>query len=127
MYLLDSNAVIACLNTGEQAITSLIVQADAVYLSAVVVGELLFGALASGRTEQNLKVLNTFISENAVLIDHQDTARVYADVRLKLKRLGRPIPENDLWIAATAIQHNLMLVTRDAHFSAIELLSVRSW
>ena len=127
MYLLDSNAVIACLNTGEQAITNLIVQADAVYLSAVVVDELLFGALASGCTEQNLKVLNTFISENAVLMIDQDTARVYADVRLKLKRLGRPIPENDLWIAATAIQHNLMLVTRDAHFSAIELLSVRSW
>jgi tRNA(fMet)-specific endonuclease VapC len=55
------------------------------------------------------------------------TARHYARLRNRLRGKGRPIPENDLWIAATAIEHGLVLVSRDEHFAQVEGLLVESW
>jgi tRNA(fMet)-specific endonuclease VapC len=52
---------------------------------------------------------------------------MYARVRVALKRKGRPIPENDIWIAAQALQHDLVLVTSDAHFKEIDDLKVEQW
>ncbi len=56
-----------------------------------------------------------------------DTARRYGEVKNALRLKGRPIPENDIWIAAVALQHGLTLITRDGHFNEIEELTVEAW
>ncbi len=55
------------------------------------------------------------------------TARRYGQVKDSLRQKGRPLPENDLWIAALAEQHSLVLVSRDAHFAEVEGLECESW
>ena len=62
-----------------------------------------------------------------VLIVDEGTARAYAEVRVALKRSGRPIPANDAWFAALALQHGLPVLTRDEHFDAVPGLERRDW
>ena len=57
----------------------------------------------------------------------KDTAYQYGIVKNKLLDKGKPIPENDIWIAAVAMQNNLIFVTRDGHFSEIEDLKFEKW
>lgn len=57
----------------------------------------------------------------------EDTATIYGQVKQQIMSKGRPIPENDIWIAATALQHNLTLVTRDDHFQAVDNLNLEKW
>jgi tRNA(fMet)-specific endonuclease VapC len=121
--LLDTSAVVEIFR-GEAEADRL---ADGeVFLSVVVIGELFVGALRSERKEQNLAQVERLASGPNVLECDANTARHYAAIRDKLRLKGRPIPENDMWIAASARQHDLTLVTRDAHFREIEGLSVRS-
>ena len=98
-----------------------------VCLPAPVVGELLYGALNSGRPESNRRRVETLIARCEVLPVGAATAGAYARVRLGLKRKGRPIPENDVWIAALARQHDLTLVSRDRHFSNVDRLRFETW
>jgi tRNA(fMet)-specific endonuclease VapC len=56
-----------------------------------------------------------------------ETARQYGEVKNRLRLKGRPLPENDVWIAALALQHDLILVTRDAHFQEVENLQPVAW
>jgi tRNA(fMet)-specific endonuclease VapC len=67
------------------------------------------------------------LGEVRVLETTARTTAVYARVRHQLRAAGTPIPENDVWIAATAIEHNLPLVTRDNHFKVVEELEVLAW
>jgi tRNA(fMet)-specific endonuclease VapC len=57
----------------------------------------------------------------------KDTARFYGTVVMQLRRKGRPIPQNDMWIAATALQHNLTLLTKDTHFDEVNGLAREAW
>jgi tRNA(fMet)-specific endonuclease VapC len=125
-FLLDTNIVIALLQ-GEQTVLSALSEASAVSVPVVVIGELYFGAAKSGRAEQNLAVLDRFAAEANVLPCDLAVAQVYGALKNRLRLLGRPIPENDLWIAAIALQHRLILATRDEHFSHIEDLMVAAW
>ena len=125
-YLLDTNAVIAFLN-GEEAIQTFIENADEIFVPSIVLGELYFGAQSSGRIEANLKAVEQFAADRIVLVCDGKTARQYGNVRYQLRLKGRPIPENDIWIAAIAMQHNLTLVTRDAHFREMDGLLAQSW
>ncbi|MFA0755333.1 MAG: hypothetical protein YPKNTGVA_000836 [Candidatus Fervidibacter sp.] len=95
-----------------------------VYLPVPVVGELLFGALNSSRPKENLERVRSLIEACEVLTITEKTAQVYAHLRLSLKRKGKPIPENDLWIAAICMEHNIALATSDRHFLEVEGLSV---
>ncbi|MEL6327573.1 MAG: PIN domain-containing protein, partial [Cyanobacteria bacterium J06626_23] len=65
--------------------------------------------------------------DTAVLDCDSDTARWYGIVKDRLRAKGRPLPENDIWIASTALQHNLTLATRDAHFHHVEGLKLAQW
>lgn len=56
-----------------------------------------------------------------------NTARQYGEIKNKLRKKGRPLPENDIWIAALALQYDLILVTRDQHFDEIDNLKLVSW
>jgi tRNA(fMet)-specific endonuclease VapC len=77
--------------------------------------------------ETNLARLDTFVTQNVILGCDVDTARHYGLIKHQLKIQGRPIPENDLWVAAIAKQYGLTVVTRDEHFNQIGDLSVVMW
>jgi tRNA(fMet)-specific endonuclease VapC len=96
-------------------------RASAVHLSVVVVGELLAAFLKGGRRRQNEARLREFAAEPRVHVLHLDdeTAVRYAAIRDYLRRQGTPVPTNDVWIAATAAQHGLRLLTLDSHFLQI--------
>lgn len=123
--LLDTSAVVELFRNEAEAGRLVTAEGEA-YVSVVVIGELLAGALRSERKEQNVAQVERLAAGPNVLECDADTARHYASIRHQLRLKGRPIPENDLWIAAAARQHQLTLVTRDAHFSEIEGLVVRS-
>lgn len=116
--LLDTNAVIA-LFTGEPAAAQRFESDDAVFLCVHVMGELRYGALASSRVAENLARLERFTNLIPVLPCDAETVVHYADIRFGLRKRGKPIPENDIWIAAIARQHGLTLLSRDAHFRRI--------
>lgn len=98
-----------------------------VFISSVVVGELCYGAKKSIRSTENLERIKNFITNITVLGCDVETAYRYGEVKNKLRLKGKPLPENDMWIAALALQHSLTLVTRDAHFQEVENLSTVTW
>ncbi|MBI5749139.1 MAG: type II toxin-antitoxin system VapC family toxin [Nitrospinae bacterium] len=123
---LDTNIVIR-LFKNDPLIIKRLTNLSAVYLPTPVIAELIFTARNSSRQEENLKTYNEFIDACKVLNITRETANHYSLIRLKLKQKGRPIPENDLWIASICTEHNLPLATGDAHFDNIEGLKVLKW
>ena len=93
-------------------------------LPVPVVGELRYGARNSRRAEENLAEVERLVARCRVMDITLVTAEVYARLRLDLKKKGKPIPENDLWIAATALALDATLVSRDSDFQAVEGLCV---
>lgn len=123
--LLDTNAVIA-LQAGDSNLLRFL-ETNAVILPCIVLGELYYGAQRSERTDANIAVIDDLAQSSAVLVCDGSTARFYGEIKNALRLKGRPIPENDIWIAALARQHSLTLITRDAHFDDIRDLSVARW
>ena len=125
-YLLDTNVAVAVLN-GSLDLSAKREEGAELFLSATVVGELCFGAEKSERVARNLAAVDRRIALCPVIPCDETTARQYAKLRNHLRNHGRPIPENDLWIAATASEHELVLVTRDEHFEGVETVRVERW
>ena len=123
---LDTSVTIRFLN-GEVAITERVLALPEIILPTVVVGELLFGAENSTRWLQNLPRYLEFISACAVEPLGRETATIYARTRLLLKRKGRPIPMNDVWIAAQCLEHGWVLVTDDTDFDYVDGLILEHW
>jgi len=121
--LLDTSAVIA-LFAGEPSAVAAVEAKGEVLLPAIALGELYYGAYRSVRQESNLARLDEFGQRVAVLHCDAATARCYGEAKALLAAKGRPIPENDLWIAALALQHNAIVITRDAHFEQVKSLRV---
>jgi tRNA(fMet)-specific endonuclease VapC len=125
-YLLDTNVVIAAFDR-ERPVLKRLKAAENVFLPSIVVGELLFGALKSSRARSNVERVEEFALANTVLACDLETARRYGQIKKELARKGRPLPENDIWIAALAQQHDLILVSRDAHFQEVDNLKLEAW
>jgi tRNA(fMet)-specific endonuclease VapC len=125
-YLLDTNIIIG-LFAGETSILDNLAQADEVFIPSIALGELYYGARKSKRLQENLERIEDFVTSSVVIECNSDTARQYGDVKNKLRIKGHPLPENDILIAALALQYNLTLVTRDAHFQEIEDLHITAW
>ena len=125
--LLDTNLYVA-FKRGDDDAVELLRLADEIHLSTVVLGELLAGFAAGSREKRNREELTAFLESPRVRIDAVDeaTADYHGRIFALLRRKGRPIPTNDLWIAAAALQHGLVLATRDDHFAAIEGLATAS-
>jgi tRNA(fMet)-specific endonuclease VapC len=83
--------------------------------------------LRSLQTEKNLKRLNEFIMNMGILPCDQETATYYGLIKNQLRHQGKPIPENDIWLAATARQQHLCLISHDKHFTHIAGLSLSSY
>lgn len=125
-YLLDTNIVIALLQ-GEESVTEGIAAAEEIYVPVVVIGELYFGAANSRHPEANQLLLDRWIRDRALLMCDLSVARDYGRIKALLKERGTPLPENDIWIAAVALRHELTLATRDRHFQQIAELRTVSW
>lgn len=102
--------------------SGLVRDADEVLMSAVVVGELLFGFRNGTRLEQNLAFLDEFLNRPHVTFVpiRFATARFYGEIAASLKATGHPIPTNDVWIAAHAFETGAELVSADRDFEAVE-------
>jgi tRNA(fMet)-specific endonuclease VapC len=124
-YLLDTNIIAAVLN--REAAVGGKLRGKSVYLCSIALGELYFGAYKSTRVNENLKRIADFVDHYPILVCDQATADRYGQVKLNLRQKGRPIPENDIWIAAISLQHDLVLVTRDEHFKQVDGLSLETW
>lgn len=125
-YLLDTNIVIALFNE-DVSVRARMGQEIEMFVPAVVLGELYFGASKSGRANENLARVSELASTTQILSCNARTARSYGQLKTDLRAKGRMIPENDLWVAATALQHDLTLVSRDGHFADIPRLHLESW
>ena len=125
-YLLDTNIVIGML-TGDMAIQEKIQDRNNLFLAAPVVGELCYGAQKSNKVAENLHKINIFVEEHTFLPCDLETAQWYGIIKYQLQTEGRPISNNDIWIAAIAMQRGLILVTRDSHFDEIESLQTEHW
>lgn len=125
-YVLDTNIIIALFDQDTSVIEQ-INEASEIYLPAIVIGELYYGAYNSNRLNQNLERIDTFRTQISILECDDDTGKIYGRIKKGLKDIGRPIPENDIWIAAIAIQHHLVLATRDGHFEYVEELEIEDW
>ena len=125
-FLLDTNILIAFFNN-DQRVVSNIKNADVIYIPSIVVGELYFGAYKSVQVDKNILKIEQILGTMVVRPVEADTAKIFGEIKSSLKKKGTPIPENDIWIAATAIQNSLPLVTRDKHFDNIESLQLISW
>lgn len=92
-----------------------------------VVAEAHFAVLNSGRRRLNQARLSRFLAGCWLPEMGEETARLYAHVRQMLRQKGRPIPANDIWIAAVCLEHGVPLATRDAHFSVVDGLRTLDW
>lgn len=122
-YLLDTNIVIGLFNK-DYKIIEVLRRIENVFIPAIVIGELLYGAYNSNRKEENVSKIKLFIENIPILYCDEDTADEYGKIKSKLKRKGKPIPENDIWIAAIASQYNLTLITNDYHFKEVDNISI---
>ena len=91
-------------------------------MPTVVLGELYYGTERSIRVDENTQRINEFASTTVVISCNQETARQYGRIKNALRAKGRPIPENNIWLAAQALQHQLTLVARDDHFREIDAI-----
>lgn len=124
--LLDTTVVVAHLR-GVAVVSQRLTEFQTRYLSTVALGELHFGIHHSARPHENLRQLERWLHVTVLLPVSPATAEHYGRLKDQLARAGTPIPENDLWIAAHALEHGLPLATRDAHFSRVPGLSVLDW
>ena len=118
--VVDTNAYSAFLRGLAPAVDA-IAAADEVHVPLIVLAELLAGFALGSRPDANRARFERFMaSHRAVLMKPDEkTARHYADIYSDLRALGRPIPTNDLWIAALVRQFRIPLLTYDRHFSAV--------
>lgn len=125
-FLLDTNAIIA-LQREDRTLKQMLSTATDVFIPVIAVGELYFGAYKSQRVEQNRQAIVAFLANRTVLHVDEDTSDVYGQIKQRLRAKGRPLPENDIWIAAFAIHYDLTLVTNDRHFDEVDTLVWRKW
>jgi tRNA(fMet)-specific endonuclease VapC len=111
---------------GDQRIVELIDRAEWIGVPSIALGELHSGFLAGRQAERNEEELERFLRHPVVeelVVDH-DVARIYAEIVLSLRREGRPLPTNDVWIAASAARAGATLLAYDEHFAAVERIGV---
>jgi tRNA(fMet)-specific endonuclease VapC len=118
--LIDTNIYTYALK-GDAEVVSILQKASKIGISSISIGELFSGFKGGSKEGENRKELETFLDSPRVFICNIDynTAEYYAEILNQLKVIGRPIPTNDIWIAATAFQYGLKLCSKDSHFKDV--------
>ncbi len=109
---------------GDAALAEQLDYCDEVWLPLIVVGEIQAGFYGGGHVHRNNRMLAAFLQRPTaeILTPDEETAHQYGRLFAQMKRIGKPIPDNDLWIAALCVQHHLTLISRDRHFDRIPQL-----
>ena len=123
--LLDTNAYSSFLS-GDKSVFDYIVEAEVIYISTIVIGELFAGFHGGGKLSQNREELKSFLKKDGVeVIDVTiETAEIFGEIKAGLSKKGKMIPLNDIWIAAHSIETGSKLVTYDKHFKNISGLRI---
>jgi tRNA(fMet)-specific endonuclease VapC len=124
--ILDTNAVSA-LFVGDPALGEALTGDQRHHLPVIVIGEYLYDLLGSRHRSHLEGLLETLIRESLILLADEGTAAAYSEVRDELRQKGKPVPENDIWIAALARQHRQPVVSRDGHFDYVPDLRRVAW
>lgn len=125
-YLLDSRVLVLSLKKVKLVLERL-ARTITFYTSVVALGELYYGAEHSTNFEKNLAEVNELANSMSVLITDSETARINGRLKHEQRTVGLMLPDNDLWIAATAVQFDLTLAARDHHFTWIARLTLEQW
>ena len=121
--MLDTNVIIKYL-AGDKATKPLIDNASEISVPVIVVGELQYGAQKSSRTKTNLMLFANFLSNFTIIPIEENIAAIYGELKEQLRTKGVNIPENDIWIAASAKSRQCRLITYDSHFKSVDGLVV---
>ena len=124
--ILDTNALSAAADYDSSAL-EIVARADRLAVPMIVVGEYRLGIARSRHRASYENWLREWISSVSVLDIDDGTTHSYAAIGLELKKKGRPIPTNDLWIAALCRQHSLPLLSRDHHFDLVPGVQRIDW
>lgn len=124
--LVDTNIYVA-FKRGNNSVAKAFKNVDFIGIDITVLAELYAGFAGGNRNSRNREELESFLRSPRVIICNHDTstAEFYANIIFSLRRKGRPIPTNDVWIAATAMKMGLALYTFDTHFAEIGGLLLR--
>ncbi len=95
-----------------------------VFIPVITVGELYFGAQKSTYVKENISRIEELVETSKVLECSSETAQFYGTIKNNLKIKGHPLPENDIWIAAIAEEHGLILISRDDHFKYVDTIKL---
>jgi tRNA(fMet)-specific endonuclease VapC len=120
---LDTNRL-TDLFQGDAELANRLGECDEVWIPLIVLAEIKAGFYGGSQQHRNELLLQSFLAKSTVgiLFPARGTAEHYARLFVQLKRAGTPIPDNDLWIAALALEHDLPLITRDRHFEYVPQL-----
>jgi predicted nucleic acid-binding protein len=124
--ILDTNALSAFVD-GDAAVGDLLRHQARACLPVIVLGEFRYGIAQSRHRSAYEQWLQSQLRHFEVLTVTDQTATSYATLRVALRQQGTPIPANDAWIAALALQHRLPVVSRDRHFDSVPQLTRRGW
>lgn len=124
--ILDTNAL-AAVADGDADVAARLSAAERVAIPVIVLGEYRFGILQSRRRAEYAQWLDDTVSATPIFEITEATTHHYAAIRVELKRSGRPIPSNDLWIAALCREHHFDLLSRDVHFDSVRGLRRLGW
>lgn len=124
--ILDTNALSAAAEE-HAGIMPILASARQLALPVVVIGEFRYGIAQSRHKARYRRWLDSLITDCTVLDITEEATRHYAAINIELRQAGKPIPTNDLWIAALCRQHSLPLLSRDRHFDAISGLQRLDW
>ena len=124
--ILDTNALSAFVD-GEARVGQILRRQTRAAIPVIVLGEFRYGIAQSKYRSVYEAWLGSQLSYFDILVVTAETAVAYAELRVVLKRSGRPIPANDAWIAALALQHRLAVLSRDEHFDVVPGLQRERW
>lgn len=126
--VLDTSAYSALQQGKARKLYSLVERAEELFLPFAVVAELRAGFRRGAKTSENNRKLETFLDSGfaGILYADADTINFYAEIWAELSRTGKPVPTNDIWIAALCLQHKCVLATADEYFQYVPLLQTIS-
>lgn len=124
--LLDTNCYSGFM-AGDEMVLDYLAQAETVYMSIIVLGELHAGFMGGSKARQNREYLTQFLAKPTVEILNatQETAEIFGEIKNRLREAGTPLPINDVWIAAHVIETGSIFITHDNHFK--QIAGLRLW
>ena len=125
-YLIDTN-IIDAFHDEEECIVERMQKLDKIKIACISIGELFYGVIKSTQKTKNMNNLTHIINFYEILYIDYEVTYQNGDIKAKLRSIGRPTPDNDIWIAAIAKKHDLVIATRDKHLLDLNFVPTERW